>query len=63
MRQIGIRCTGVWLYSHENPNLLKEEFGEKVDFSLKQGTKVKINIATEGKKEKKEEKTSAFNSK
>lgn len=34
------------LCSHENPNLLKEEFGEKVDFSLKQGTKVKINIGT-----------------
>ncbi len=34
--------------------MLKEEFGEKVDFSLKQGEKVKINIGSEGKKNKKE---------
>ena len=34
--------------------MLKEEFGEKVDFSLKQGEKVKINVGSESKKMKKE---------
>jgi hypothetical protein len=34
--------------------MLKEEFGQNVDFSLKQGEKVKINVGSEGKKAKKE---------
>lgn len=33
--------------------MLKEEFGEKVDFSLKQGEKVKINVNVDSKKPKK----------
>ena len=33
--------------------MLKEEFGEKVDFGLKKGEKVKINIGGGSKKETK----------
>jgi hypothetical protein len=35
--------------------MLKEEFGEKVDFSIKKGEKIKVSVGGEGKKEKKSE--------
>lgn len=54
MKLIAINCTTSHLCRSENPNMLKEEFGEKVDFSLKQGEKVKINVGSESKKMKKE---------
>ena len=40
------------IYRQENPNILKDEFGEKIDFSLKKGEKVKISN-NKDKKEKK----------
>ena len=33
--------------------MLREEFGDKVDFGLKKGEKVKINIGSQNKKDQK----------
>lgn len=44
-------CTSFFIFRDANPNSLNAEFGNNVDFSLKKGQKITINMGAKKKED------------